>query len=258
VTVTPVPVRSTTFDPPLSIHHFDRLNPVDPPLAHRTGVRYAGGVLPTPITPARDRCLPVDDLFATLLPDAGLRRGHVIGCAGQASMSLALSLASRAMVTGSWLASVGVPTLGLEAAAELGVPLSRLVDVDAGRSPSDWAERVAAVADGFDLVLTRPPAGAERLARKVRHRLQARGVVLFAVGPSTPGLPCDIEFVTTTASWVGIGRGHGHVAGRRATVRVGGRRMPRPIETELWLPGPDGRPAPIEQGADLLQLGRAV
>jgi hypothetical protein len=156
-------------------------------------------------------------------------------------MSIALALASRAVVAGSWLAVVGVPMLGLEAADELGIPLSRTVSVDVDGGPTVWGERVAAAADGFDLLLTRPPAGAERVVRKVRHRLQARGVVMIAVGPTTPGVSCDLELTTTRVVWTGLGQGSGHLVGRCATVRVDGRRVPRPIERELWLPGPTGR-----------------
>jgi len=176
-----------------------------------------------------------------MLPDAGLVRGRVVGCTGPAAMSLALSLGSRAAATGAWLAVVGVPMLGVEAAGELGVPLERLVMVDTDARPATWAERVGAAADGFDLILTRPPAGAERVVRKVRQRLQARGVVLLAVGPTTPGISCDVEFSTTSVEWAGAGTGHGSLMGRRAMVRVGGRRMPRSVERELWLPGPHGR-----------------
>lgn len=197
------------------------------------------------IVPARDRCVPVDEAFASMLPDAGLVRGRVVGCTGPAAMSLALALAARATTTGSWLAVVGVPMLGVEAVAELGVPLSRLVAIDSDGRPAVWAERVGVAADGFDLILTRPPAGAERVVRKVRQRLQARGVVLIAVGSSSPGISCDVEFSTTAVGWAGLGDGHGALAGRRATVRVGGRRVPRPIERELWLPGPDGRVAVV-------------
>lgn len=176
-----------------------------------------------------------------LLPDAGLQRGRVIGCAGPAAMSLALGLASRSVMVGSWLAVVGVPMLGVEATAEFGIPLSRLVLVDSTGGPSAWAEHVAAAADGFDIVLTCPPAGAERVLRKVRTRLQARGVVLIAVGPTSAGVSCDLEFTTTSVEWDGLGQGHGHLAARRATVRSGGRRMPRPVELDLWLPAADGR-----------------
>lgn len=195
--------------------------------------------------PAHDRCLPVDEAFASMLPDQGLLRGRVVGCTGPAAMSLALALASRAVVAGSWMAVVGVSMLGIEAADELGLPLSRVVLIDASGGPTVWAERVAAAADGFDLVMTRPPPGAERVVRKVRHRLQARGVVLLAVGPSTPGVSCDLEVSTTSVSWVGLGSGCGHLVGRHATVRVGGRRIARPVERDLWLPGPDGRVAVV-------------
>lgn len=192
-----------------------------------------------------------------MLPDAGLVRGRVVGCAGPAAMSLALALAARATTTGSWLAVVGVPMLGVEAVAELGVPLSRLVTIDSDGRPAAWAERVGAAADGFDLILTRPPAGADRVVRKVRQRLQARGVVLIAVGPTSPGIGCDVEFTTTATAWDGLGQGHGSLVGRRATVRVSGRRVPRPVEYELWLPGPNGRVTAVSrpEGRELRRAG---
>ncbi len=176
-----------------------------------------------------------------MLPDAGLQRGRVIGCTGPAAMSLGLALASRSVIVGSWLAAVGVPMLGVEAAAEFGIPLSRLIVVDVQGGPAAWAERVAAAADGFDVVLTCPPAGAERVVRKVRTRLQARGVVMIVVGSVTLGVSCDLEFTTTSVAWGGLGQGFGHLTARRVTVRSGGRRMPRPVELDLWLPGPTGR-----------------
>lgn len=195
--------------------------------------------------PARDRCVPVDEAFASWLPDAGLVRGRVVGCSGPSAISLAMALASRAVTAGSWLAVVGVPVLGVEAAEELGVPLSRLVAVDVDGSPSAWAERVAAAADGFDLIVTRPPRGAMRAERKVRQRLQARGVVLLVVGPFSPSVSCDLELTTTRVDWVGIGQGFGSLRARRATVRLSGRRVPRPVDRELWLPHPDGGVRPV-------------
>ena len=200
----------------------------------------------TPIVPVRDRCLPVDDAFVPFLPDGGLRRGHVVGCGGPAAVSLAIGLAAGAVSAGSWLAVVGVPMIGVEAVAEMGVPLERVVSVDVVGGPGAWAERVAAAIDGFELVLTRPPAGAERYLRKIGHRLQARGAVLLPVGPTSPGVSCDIELSTLDAEWVGADRGAGHLVGRLASVRSGGRRMPRAVEVEMWLPGPDGRVVPRE------------
>ncbi len=176
-----------------------------------------------------------------MLPDPGLRRGRVVGCTGPAVISLALALASCSVIVGSWLAVVGVPMLGVEATAEFGIPLSRLVVVEAPGGPATWAERVAAAADGFDIIVTCPPSGAERVLRKVRTRLQARGVVMIVIGTSAPSVSCDLEFSTTSVMWCGLRQGSGHLVARRATVRAGGRRMQRPVERELWLPGHDGR-----------------
>jgi hypothetical protein len=199
------------------------------------------------LVPARDRCLPVDEVFASLLPDAGLQRGRVVGCSGVAAWSLALGVISRAVGTGSWAAFVGTPAIGLEAASELGVALARVVLVDVDGSPSVWAERVAAAADGFELIVTCPPVGAERVARRVRQRLQARGVVLFAVSPSTPSLACDVELASTAVTWAGIGQGSGYLMARRVTVAVTGRRVPRRRECELLLPCPNGRIRVLER-----------
>src|SRR5262245_15192934 len=78
------------------------------------------------------RMLPVVDPLVSLLPDGGLVRGRAVACGGVAAMSLAVSLAVAATASGSWLAVVGVPTLGLEAAEEFGIPLERVVGVDLG------------------------------------------------------------------------------------------------------------------------------
>lgn len=193
------------------------------------------------LVPARDRCLPVDEVWAPLLPDAGLQRGRVIGCSGVAAWSLALGVISRAVSIGSWVAFVGTPAVGLEAASELGVALARVVLVDVDGGSSVWAERIAAAADGFELIVTSPPVGAERVARRVRQRLQARGAVLLAVSPGTPSLACDVELSSTAVTWAGIGQGSGCLMARRVVLDVAGRRVPRRRRCELLLPCPNGR-----------------
>ena len=130
---------------------------------------------------ARERCLPVDEVLASLLPEAGLVRGRAVGCSGPAAWSLAFALVAARGRRGAWVAVVGVPAVGIEAAGELGVPLGRVVVVDVDGGPAVWAERVAAAADGFEVIVTAPPAGAERVVRRVRQRLQSNGVVLVAV-----------------------------------------------------------------------------
>lgn len=189
--------------------------------------------------PARDRTIPVDEPLGSMLPEGGLQRGRIVGCDGPAGVSVACGLVAGAARTGSWVLLLGASMLGLEALDELGVPLHRVVAVDAEASPTAWAERLAAGADGFELILTVPPRGAERVERKVRQRLQARGAVLLPVGGHTIG--CDLTITTARPRWVGIGHGHGRLVAREVEVVVAGRRSPRPVRRTLWLPGPDGR-----------------
>jgi hypothetical protein len=180
---------------------------------------------------------------------------------------------------------VDVPWLGVEAVAELGVPLERLVRVDMGcvseprsasersarvseprsasersarvsepRSASErsaqggsWADLVAAVLDGFEVVITRVPKRLNAgVIRRVQARVQAREAVLIAVGEPGP-LVADITMEASTPVWVGVEHGSGRLRGRRVTVSATGRRVPRPRRAELWLPGPDGAVAPAAE-----------
>lgn len=190
--------------------------------------------------------------LAQVLPDGGLVRGRTVSCTGAAGVSLALALVARATEAGSWLALVGVPWVGIEAARELGVALDRTVSVDADPDvPGVWGERVAAATDGFDLIVTSlPPRAPDRLARQLRQRLQSRGGVLVDVsgaGPASarPGsVPApsgaDLTLATAGTVWEGVGWGHGHLRCRRFTLTVTGRRVPRPVRADCWLPGPSG------------------
>src|SRR5436305_1103558 len=79
---------------------------------------------------------------------------------------------------GSWAAVVGMPDLGLLAAAELGVVLHRLVLVP--RPGTELGAVVAALLDGVDLVVvatdgiallrSRGAGLARRLSARARHR----------------------------------------------------------------------------------------
>jgi len=111
-----------------------------------------------PVAWAGEQLLAVEDCLAPLLPRAGLVRGSVVGVGGPLAVtSLAMALMARAMRAGSWVAVVGLERLGLTAVEELGVPLERLVLV-AAPEPAHWAATVAALVEGFDVVLAGPPA----------------------------------------------------------------------------------------------------
>ncbi|MEJ7585264.1 MAG: hypothetical protein WKF43_14555 [Acidimicrobiales bacterium] len=188
--------------------------------------------------------------MADLLPERGLRRGSVVAVDGSGATTLALALVAEASQAGSWTVSVGLPTLGLGAAAELGVDLERLVLVDVP-PPAQWTTVVAALADAFDLVLIRPghrirPGDARRLMARVRER---GGVLCHlpatsALSTTWPDVP-DLTLTVRSVAWRGVApgeTGHGRLRSRRVTVEVTGRRgAARPRRCDLWLPGLDGR-----------------
>lgn len=196
---------------------------------------------------ARDRCLPVLPALEALVPGRGLRRGATVGVGAAPGVagatSLALALAAGASQAGSWVAAIGLGSLGLVAAAELGVALERLVLVaDPGRDREGWAPVVGALVDGFDVVLVAAPerfrpADARRLVARVRER----GAVLVAVGGDLPGERSPLRLTVTAARWEGLGDGWGHLEGRRMTVEAGGRgEAARTRRAELWLPAEGG------------------
>lgn len=200
-----------------------------------------------PLTMAGERALPVLAPLSGLLPEGGLRRGSVVAVTGTGATTLALALLAGASQAGSWTVSVGVPTLGLAAAAELGIDLERLVLVDIP-PPPQWATVVAALADAFDAVLVRPahrvrPGDARRLVARVRER----GGVLCQLPASSsrawPDAP-DLTLTVRSGMWEGAAAGEtgaGRLRSRRVAVEVTGRRgAARPRRADLWLPGADG------------------
>ena len=122
----------------------------------RTYVRYCGSVTVAvnsvsvlaervrPVALARERVLPVAEPLAGLLPDRGLVRGSTVEVGGAAARSLALAVAVEAVQQGSWVASVGLASLGLAAAERLGLPLERLVvvpDLEQNQWPCKFQHR---------------------------------------------------------------------------------------------------------------------
>ena len=176
-----------------------------------------------PLVLARERTLPVAEMFDGLFAERGLVRGRVIACTGPAATSLALALVSSSIAAGSWLAMIDVPTIGLDAASEFGIALERVVAVRA--DGARWPDVVAAAADGFELLLARVPAGvAPATMRKVATRLRQRDAVMIVLGD--PGaLSCDGVLDSNSVEWTGLGDGHGHLRQRRLVVEASGRRL---------------------------------
>jgi hypothetical protein len=211
------------------------------------GVSAANELAQAPV----EKALPVLDGLAGLLPWGGLRRGSTVVVRG--STTLLFALLAAATAEGSWAAVVGMPDLGLVAAAELGVVVHRLALV-----PAPGAELVsvtAALLDGVDLVAVAKqprPAEARRLSARARHR----GSVLIPVG-AWPGADLELDGADR---WSGLSDGHGFLRTRELVVRSHGRgAAARGNQVRLTFPGgsvslptpasPTLRPVPVDGSA---------
>lgn len=198
-----------------------------------------------PVTLTREQRLPVIPALEPLLPGGGLRRGSTVsvvaGAGACGATSLALSLLAAASQQGSWVSTVGLGSIGLVAADELGVALERLVMVAAPERDA-WGGVVAALVDGFDLIVLDASRAAIRPgdARRLTSRARERGTVLVQVGDGWPE-GADMALRITRARWEGVDDGHGHLQARKVRVeRTGRGEAAQPRRADLWLPGPAG------------------
>lgn len=214
-----------------------------------------------PIVMARERTLPVAESLYGLFPERGLVRGRVMSCRGAAASSVAFSVASSALAEGAWMAVIDVETFGADAAAELGVPLERVVRVDSAprtsspeRATADWIDVMGAAVDGFDLVVTRVPSSLRQgripaAVRKLGTRVQQRGAVVLVLGEAG-ALRVDHTLTTQRTVWSGLGQGFGHLHRRQIDVEAAGRRQPNVLSCSLELVGTTGR---VEMSAEVFQ-----
>jgi hypothetical protein len=202
---------------------------------------------------ASERTLPVHESLTGLLP--ALQRGSTIACGGRAAVSLALALAAAPSAEGAWVGVAGLPELGIRAAADMGVALERLVMVAGDLQPVAWVDVLAAMIDGFDVILVGRRVGklASGAVRRLQARVQSRGVVILTVG--VPALGADLRLTADDDQWIGLGNGHGVASGRRVVVEIGGRRMPRSQQATMWLPDANGRLGVDVDGGVGSQLG---
>lgn len=210
-----------------------------------------------------DRRLGVDEALVDLFPEHALMRGQIITYAGDAARSLALATVARATADGSWLALVAVGDLGIEAAVELGVDLTRTVVIDTRCADHRrWVDVVGAAAEGCEVIIAAaPPQLSDRALRWLRQRLRSRGAALLVLAesdrPSRNRYGAELDFDVRTSQWLGIERGAGVLRARRVEVSVAGRRVHRTRTAAYWLPGPDGVIAPADPVMVVAGSGRS-
>ncbi|GAA1603540.1 hypothetical protein [Catellatospora bangladeshensis] len=205
-----------------------------------------------------DRMLPVLPELRELLPGHGLRRGSTVavapagapGCGG--ATSLLLALLSAASSAGSWCAVVGLPTLGLAAAAEMGIALDRLALVP--HPGPQWTTVTGALLDGFDVVVAAPTGPvAASVRQQLAARARQRGSVLMPFGDWDGA---DVVLTPVAGAWLGLGRGHGRLRCRELSITARGKgAAARPRRVTMWLPAVSG---PLGVAAASAPLGVAA
>lgn len=193
----------------------------------------------SPATRARQAqaaVLPVLEPLAPLLPHGGLAKGTVTEVTDP-GLLLALAAGPATADPHAWTAAVGLPDLGLAAAAGYGIDLRRLVVAD---DPGDHAAEVITVlAAACPVVLAAAPQGlAPRVLDRLAAHLRRQGTVLLTPGP-WPG--AQLRLQVTARRWSGLGDGWGQLTGRQATVAVTGRGSAvRARTAEVLLPDAAG------------------
>ncbi|WP_104815371.1 hypothetical protein [Kitasatospora sp. MMS16-BH015] len=200
--------------------------------------------------------LPVLPALAALLPEGGLRRGAAVSVAGDTGLLLALAAGASglgeaggagvdvsATAGGEWVAAVGLPELGLGAAAGYGLDLRRLLLVD--DPGGQWPEVVATLAPAVGVILLRPDGPVSpQLATRLTAVLRRGGCALLVAGP-WPGAVLQLRLAA--ARWYGLGAGHGQLQGRQVEITAQGRGgAARPRAARLWLPDEYGAARPFE------------
>lgn len=167
-----------------------------------------------------------------LTPDLDLATGAAYATD---SAGLALALLAGPSAAGEWVGVVGAPDLGYEAAAGLGVDLERTIVVP--HPGEHWLSVVAALVDVASVVLVRPSVVVgEHPAERLRARLRTKDAALVCWGEWPR---CSARFRVRESVWSGLGRGHGHLTGRRLVVEVDRTGSPRQT-FGLDLPGRGG------------------
>lgn len=221
----------------------------------RAALASATRVAPRDI--GNDVVLAAPSPLAAVLAHGGVPRGSVVsvgssapGGGGATSLLLTLLAAPR----GAWAAAVGIPDLGILAAAEMGVDLSRLGIIP--EPGSDLLQVLSVLADGVDMIATVPPASLPPARQRIlASRLRQSGAVLLVAG-RWPG--ADLAFTVQEVRWSGIGQGFGRLRDRELDVLVDGRHAGAALGATVTLALRAGRRAVTVEAPASQTLREAV
>ncbi len=198
----------------------------------------AGKVQSSPVL-ASQRPRVVRGPFAEVFPN-GLRPGTSVAVTAArahleaAALRNAITLAAGVVPPEGWVAAVGLPSIGVVAAAEAGLALDHLVFLAAPATV--WGTVAVAAVDAFDVVVLAVPAR-PRLAevRRLAGRARERGTTVITTGPGATAWGSEARMVTSAVAWDGLGDGHGALRSCRVTVELDGRGSVRSRQVDLVL-----------------------
>ncbi len=240
--------------------------PSDPCAPRRSGYLEPGSLEAASV-------LPVLPALAGLFQDGGMRRGATLGVRAPGGGATSLLGALLAPVTGSgyWGGVVGVPGLGVESLAGLGVDCTKLVFIP---DPGDrWGDVTGVLLAALDVVVLgcsfpgavpgdhgashargmapsgmapcgMAPSGMapSGMARRLVDRARVGRSTLILAG-SLPAWPValDTELVIRGSHWDGLQQGYGRLLHREVTVLARGRRAAgRERQVRVFLPSAGG------------------
>lgn len=187
--------------------------------------------------------LPLLPALSGLLPEGGLRVGASYSLSP--SPSLLGALLAAPSQKGAWCAVIGMPTIGVEAMAALGVDLSHLILVpDPGPR---WLSIASSLSEVVPLVAVHPRSRvSDGDVSRLNARLRDRGCTLL-VTSRWPQSEATITVEDT--QWHGLGDGWGLLADRTVTLRASSRRNPHPQRVQVRLPDALGAVSPVPEAA---------
>ena len=200
--------------------------------------------------------LPVLPALEDLFPERGLRRGVVYDLSE--GRSLLWSVLSGPSRNGHWIGIVGMNHLGMQAAADAGVDLDRLVLVpEPGRH---WWSVAAELADALPLVVLNPlgPLPGPQQRDRLQARLRERGSTLLLRGQ---WVGSEGRLAVAHRQWMGVGSGHGVFVEQHLTLVHQLRResSPRRVEISVSARGIETQHrAPVQQIAPRIAQASTV
>lgn len=163
------------------------------------------------------RAVPTLAACAGFLPDGTLREGTILEANG--SLRLLMSLLAGASQAGRWIAVVGVPEFGVEAAASFGIALDRLVLVP--RPGPHWFTVVSTLAEVVSVISVRPTSrvsGGERARLEARLRDRSASVIVAGEWAGA-----DVSLRASPHAWSGLGAGYGLLDATEIDIEARGR-----------------------------------